>query len=347
MNLLHTYPNIKTKPATNRLALRTISVALTIALLMSMFTVVMAGVASAAWPEFQGNPNRTGQITNGVPPTTTPTVTIANLGLSLYGINVEPVLETVNGITYAYVLYPSGALSGASIAKIDVSNPTPALIWTTSLSARGVSQLSTPYLDNDYIYVGISLSATTSELASVNKITGVSTTLVSGIAGQINTPITKYGNYLYFGTYNGNNEYFQYNLSTNTYTKFIGYSDFYWAGAYSNGTHVFFGGDGGYLYCLPVASFGGSASSSNTVTLPAGAGDVRSSISRDGNYLYFTSKGGYLWRILVSNIASVSSVRVPNATTPLISTSTPAISQAEHIYVGYYSSLGGGGNGGV
>jgi hypothetical protein len=194
---------------------------------------------------------------------------------------------------------------------------------------------------------------------SIQKVTGLNATdgddvssvsIVTGITGQINTPITSYSytdsqsathNCLYFGTYTGGNKYYQVDLSNNNaLATFVGYDNFYWAGAYSDGNYVYFGGDGGYLYYLPVGSFEETASPSNTVTL-ASAGNVRSSISAYGANFYFTSQGGYLWK--ATRAAPGTPPSVSNRQIGGTSTSTPAISANDYIYVGYYIGFNDGG----
>ncbi|MCL2134322.1 MAG: hypothetical protein FWH37_02045 [Candidatus Bathyarchaeota archaeon] len=357
-------------------SLRAVSVALMLVMLIGMFSMVMASVAYAAWPEFQGDPQRTGQITNGTPYTlnTNPTPTTYTLPFTsgpYYIVNVEPLLETVDGSTYAYVLYNGGGMRGSVwLTKLDVASLTQPTGWPTQLSVTGVEQLSTPYIDEDDVYVGVNLSYTASQLMSVDKNTSVSTILVGSIPGQINTPITKYGDCLYFGTWNnggasGANKYYQYNLNSGALNIFIGCNHgFYWAGAQSvtinDAEYIVFGSDvcpnnnTSYLHVTPAGTGFGTHSNdiilSNYVTAP---GNVRSSISTNGTHIFFTSQGisgiggvGYLWCGEISTLLNV----LPTFTgieLPYSSTSTPTISNNNIIYVGIYSAPGGNGNGGV
>lgn len=161
--------------------------------------------------------------------------------------------------------------------------------------------------------------------------------------GQINTPITKYDHYLYFGTYNGQYKYYQVNLNDNdptTNTKvFTGNNHFYWAGAYSDGTNVYFGSDGGYFYKRSVASFdsvGQVFTLADEVVGNITPGNVRSTVSHDDGNLFFTSQGGYLWRYnIASGSFSYSIIGVTN-TNNGSSTSTPAITINGNIYIGSY-----------
>lgn len=160
--------------------------------------------------------------------------------------------------------------------------------------------------------------------------------------GQINTPLNVYNNKLYFGTYNGGNKYYQVNIASgNNFgatNVFTGLGSFYWAGAYSDGSNVYFGGDGGYLYCVPVDEFEQTVTENDgdiVIKLSSGsieAGNVRSTIMADGSTLYFTSQGGYLWKYDTGsnalNYANIGST----------STSTPVISNNDVIYVGCYGA---------
>ncbi len=205
------------------------------------------------------------------------------------------------------------------------------------------------------------------QTAAIQEVTGIhsddvsdvdnrSITAGTDISGQINTPITKYGDYLYFGTWTGlSGTYYQVNLKDKdakpkTYTSPNG--GFYWAGAVVVDGNVYFGGDanqdsgdGGYLYITPVERFGevemkdGEVVKDYTTVIDLNtksgladgtAGNVRSSIMKHGDYLYFTSQGGYLWKynyktgdLIYANIGYTS-------------TSTPTISENNVIYVGSY-----------
>lgn len=205
-----------------------------------------------------------------------------------------------------------------------------------------------------------------SSVFEVSDITNATAPTYAAIAkigtngGQINTPITGYDyvvgstthKCIYFGTYSGTHSYYQYDLTTSTLKAFTPSSTtagFYWAGAYSDGTYVVFGGDDGYLYCALAADFDGTGTkeySLNTLGNITDAGNVRSSICRDGNYIYFTSQGGsgtsYIWKIYWPHIYSldnpvsgdVSFIQLSGGS----STSTPVISDNDYIYVGTYGS---------
>lgn len=241
-------------------------------------------------------------------------------------------MQTVNGTTYAYVLYDGYGASGALVAKIRCAeNGGSSIVWTTdpygtegtSLNAKSGFQLSTPYLDDkgtpddasdDTLYVGtISqyddyeggewLTGTGSKvmaLTGLDQNKPTVTNVLTGINGQINTPITTDGTYLYFGTWPGGSNagtYYQVKLSDYSVKTFIPDSyGFYWAGAVSDGTNVYFGSDNGLLYWRSIADFDTTGGVLDLTDVASDAGNVRSTVMMDEDgFLYFTTQGGYLW----------------------------------------------------
>ena len=157
--------------------------------------------------------------------------------------------------------------------------------------------------------------------------------------GQINTPITIYGNYMYFGTYNGQFKYYQVDISKNDPTKhtkvFTGNNHFYWTGAYVTGGYVYFGGDGGKFYRRSVSDFEDTGTTYDLTAIVSNAGNVRCTPSCDGTYLFFTSQGGYVWRYTISD-GSLAYAIIGSSTKRGSSTSTPAITSSGYLYVGSY-----------
>ena len=183
--------------------------------------------------------------------------------------------------------------------------------------------------------------------------------IVSGITGQINTPITTDGTYLYFGTWSGNSAqpYYQVKISDSSYKTFTpGANGFYWAGAAVVGDYVYFGSDGGKLYWRSVSDF---AATGGTVDLPAvnsnAAGNVRSSIMVDGTKIYFTSQypsGSSFGNFYCFNAGSGeptlawgANIQATYSGTTYSGncTSTPVIAASGNIYVGFYSGFTAGG----
>jgi hypothetical protein len=211
--------------------------------------------------------------------------------------------------------------------------------------ATGTYRITVSVTDGTVIVDYVTYSRTTAGIKAVNRSGSIVNANVASASygGQINTPITKYGNYLYFGTYNGQYKYYQVDLTESDPTKntkvFTGQNHFYWAGAYSDGTYVYFGGDGGYFYKRSVTDFDTvgqvytlSDESSPSVT----PGNVRSTVSHDDGKLYFTSQGGYLWKFDTSTSNFTYAIIGAANTNNGSSTSTPAITSDGNIYVGSY-----------
>lgn len=198
---------------------------------------------------------------------------------------------------------------------------------------------------------------------AVTKVSGIDSTDASGLTltsvvaevnGQINTPITRYGEYIYFGTWSGNNpmQYYQVKVSDSSFTTktMDGNAGFYWAGAVKLNNYIYFGGDSGNLYYRSVSKFdttGGVVAltdEANNVTASV-AGNVRSTIMTDGTYLYFTSQGGYLWCYKPNT--SGKPIRQWYVKLGGTSTAAPTLVKdsdgTTRIYTGYYSGFSAGG----
>lgn len=190
------------------------------------------------------------------------------------------------------------------------------------------------------------------QTGSIQKVTNLhlstpsNTSIVTDISGQINTPITTDGTYLYFGTWtSGSNpsKYYQVKISDNSVKTFTTDAyGFYWAGAVKLGNFIYFGSDNGKLYYRSVSNFDGNGGVINLPTYDGvAAGNVRSSIAvYDGN-LYFTSQGKYLWSYK-PNTRGVPQYQW-HAKLAGTSTSTPVITSNGRIYVGYYGGFNAGG----
>lgn len=337
---------------------------LSVCLSLAMAAGMLSTSAFASWNVYGGSDNHNAVVTEA--PTGTPTVASINLlnsNSGWDGVDNVPLLQTENGVTYAYVLY-DGHAAGAHLAKIDCEAAIEkaqsgediykaATEWDVQLESSSGFQLSTPVLHDDTVYAATNsgkIYAVSTESGEKELVTSVST-------GQINTPLTIYGDYLYFGTWVGNGSiegsrepgrYYQLNL--NDYTDMQSVSSiergFYWAGAVSDGTNIYFGGDDGYLYYRPVGAGFGTKSDveiKNTALkltdVASDAGNVRSTIMMDEDgLLYFTTQGGYLWCCSYEDGLMVEWKAKLGAT----STSTPT-KVGDRIYVGYYSGFNAGG----
>lgn len=334
--------------------------------LVVAMALVMTTSGAFAWSSYQGDDaTHNGRITDKAVPTSSANVVAKKLpcnGSGWSGVDSAPVMYqasytnaagTTSTKTLAYVLYNAYS-NGGTLACYDCEAGEN--LWTIQLSTGNTFQLSTPYLDeaNHVIYAA--------SAGNVYKISGINTAnptkeqIFTGTStAQINTPINKYGNYLYFGTWVSNGtidgandpgSYYQLNLTPSngkySYKSYMSqYHGFYWAGAtrvtVGSKNYIVFGGDDGYLYHCDESNFDGN----NGYYKIPNAGNIRSSISSDGSYLYFTSQGKFLWRLTTSTITAATPT-LASVTLPSTSTSTPAISANNRIYVGYYGSSSSG-----
>lgn len=157
--------------------------------------------------------------------------------------------------------------------------------------------------------------------------------------GQLNTPVTTDGTYIYFGTWQGKKSYYQWNPTGNALKSVTG-TGFYWAGAAVIGSQVCFGGDSGVLYYTYNDSFSGEFGKVDLTKFASDAGNVRSSIMVDGDYFYFTSQGKYLWCFKAN--ADGAPTHQWHTALNAVSTSTPT-KVGNKIYVGYYNGFNKGG----
>ncbi len=175
----------------------------------------------------------------------------------------------------------------------------------------------------------------------IYKVTDLTTThskseLTNGSGyGQINTHINKDSGNLYFGIYEGDRCFYQYNLSTSALTDFTptGGEDFYWAGAAVCDKYdsVVFGSESGKVYMRPKGTDFGDLNEGDEITLPS-AGNIRSSICYPGGYFYCTSKGGFVWQI-ATDLSSATAVDIKGGVYTA-SSSTPVKSDNDIVYVG-------------
>lgn len=470
--------------------------------ILLVLAMLLSVTAFAAWDVYGGNDNHNSVVTSA-PTTATTTalnsyIDLSNNGRGWDGVDNVPVMETVNGTTYAYVLYDGYSSYGGQLAKINCSATTPYVVWHRQVSGASGFQLSTPYLDTDAraIYIGasnasvyddvaisspVALTANTAGTVTINgltlltaanrvsvpvyvghtsvaargtlttegtatiqlgggtavnltlsttqassgtnykiyeqethdddgeltgydyyyyinhsvtassltdatlsisvtlngtgckiesvsmfankgavtKVSGIDSTDASGLTltsvvatvnGQINTPITRYDDYIFFGTWSGYTkmQYYRVDVSDTDFDTVTidGNAGFYWAGAVKLGEYIYFGGDAtssattasGYLYYRSESDFGAIG---GAVQLPSGAGNVRSTVMTDGTYLYFTSQGGYLWCYKPNETTGEPELQW-SAALNATSTSTPT-KVGDRIYVGVYSGFNKGG----
>jgi hypothetical protein len=293
---------------------------------------------------------------------------------------VKLVPTATTNATITYTLSRPGNLSDVQLHQETLDHTkTDAFSWnyieklgTNHVGTTGTYTITVSVTGADVIIDYVTYSRQTSGIKVVDTNGNIveSNLASSTYGGQINTPITVYGDYLYYGTYSGMYYYYQVYIGPTAngrthgqIAELRGKNHFYWAGAIrvqdEGVNYIVFGGDGGYLYWRLENSFAGSLVSESTtdgsnsvydLSVLGGvtAGNVRSSISRDDDYLYFTSQGdanySYIWRFPVDKVGcTVTSADIKKVTlTGKSTTSTPAISSNGRIYVGYYGSTGGG-----
>ncbi|MFQ7453919.1 MAG: hypothetical protein ACLRNQ_23895 [Flavonifractor plautii] len=140
--------------------------------------------------------------------------------------------------------------------------------------------------------------------------------------------------------------YYQVKLSDYSVKTFTPDSyGFYWAGAVSDGTNVYFGSDNGLLYWRSIADFDTTGGVLDLTDVASDAGNVRSTVMMDEDgFLYFTTQGGYLWcRSYKDGLTVEWKAKLgPDPDTNVTSTSTPT-KVGDRIYVGYYSGFSDGG----
>ncbi|MCL2158018.1 MAG: hypothetical protein FWH48_01275 [Oscillospiraceae bacterium] len=286
------------------------------------------------------------------------TVQLENVSTGAVVATLVPSISfTDNGGYASYTIYTyNGSLIPAGTYKLRI------IVSASSTSAATGTQIS---LDS-YWWAFYSVSST----GSACKITRITMG-----EGQANTPISydkiaassgkdssdrgispTISNYrLYWGIWGGTRSYYQYGTiadggpmvtpTINVFTPNSGAGDdFYGAGAYSDGTNVYFGSDSGTIYKQSASAFS-SAGTTYSISGSFPNDQIRSSMAYKDNYLYFTSAytnssaniyNGELWRMNISS-GTLTYVDLNAA-----STSTPVISDNNYVYVGTYIGFASG-----
>lgn len=306
----------------------------------------LAGVSLSQW---------TGSgIVNGalvIPANSTVSITYSNLALDgdysqayfMTGItpsgNLTGSVTLVNNATHVSYNYgTSYAYAGYEFGLYNNSGTTvPAGVYTVTIT------LTSDVAVNSTVPISCVESYWT--LFMVDASDGSAAPLTDG-AGQINTPITAYGQYLYFGIYEGDRCYYQFDVNNDSLIAYQPNNgeDFYWAGAAVVDGYVVFGSESGKVYKRPIGATFGSATGAvydlnnyDPITVP-NPGAVRSSICYDGSNFYFTSNGGYLWK-LDTALSTAYAINLLDSTYVTTTTSTPVVSANGYIYVGGYKTV--------
>lgn len=165
------------------------------------------------------------------------------------------------------------------------------------------------------------------------------------LGGQTLSPITYKNGYIYTGTWNSDTTPGSYfclsvtdeNPSKGNEIKYCTWKydhkgGFYWAGAYASENYLVFGSDDGagdaYTSILySVNTHTGQLIDKRTDLI----GDIRSTITYNNGYVYFTTKGGYLYRVAMNADGTFGAVAGYNLGGA--ATSTPVVYK-NRIYVG-------------
>ena len=165
------------------------------------------------------------------------------------------------------------------------------------------------------------------------------------LGGQTLSPITYKNGYIYTGTWNSDTtpgSYFCLSVTDEDPSKgneikyctweYDHKGGFYWAGAYASENYLVFGSDDGagdaYTSILySVNTHTGQLIDKRTDVI----GDIRSTITYNNGYVYFTTKGGYLYRVAMNADGTFGAVAGYNLGGA--ATSTPVVYK-DRIYVG-------------
>ena len=165
------------------------------------------------------------------------------------------------------------------------------------------------------------------------------------LGGQTLSPITYKNGYIYTGTWNSDTTPGSYfclsvtdeNPSKGNEIKYCTWKydhkgGFYWAGAYASENYLVFGSDDGagdaYTSILySVNTHTGQLIDKRTDLI----GDIRSTITYNNGYVYFTTKGGFLYRVAMNADGTFGAVAGYNLGGA--ATSTPVVYK-NRIYVG-------------
>ena len=268
------------------------------------------------WPSFRGN-----EANNGVTSAKTPLSkdeSVKSWSVSIGGTPTPPLM--VNGKLYV--------LTGNTVKAID---PKTGTVTATSEQLVGSSQFATnpiAYGDGKFYIQLDKFSGSNDGMACVQAIDAATLKSVwvsEYFPGQLISPITYHNGYIYTGTWQQEEKAGTYfclsttdeDPASTTETKYTSWrisktGGFYWVGAYAADNYVIFGSDngkGGYteygstLYSVNAKT--GTVIDTETNLI----GDLRSAVVKSGNYVYFTSKAGILYRATVAADGSLSELQ--------------------------------------
>ena len=306
---------------------------------------------TSSWPSFRGNKENNGMVAAKTPTQRDKAVlswaTKLGDGTSSRALS-DPILITQDGVDYLVVyqgsnLYKIDAVSGTVVASGE-------MVDTSSFA------INTPTFGDGMIFVGLQGGRVQAFDARTLESLWVYTDplgKLDGKSSQPNCPITYYNGYVYTGFWRGETDQANFvclsatdedpnsgdetKLPTWVYTTNGGY---YWAGAYVCDNYLLVGTDDGDSGC--TASTGrllclDPATGKLLGEIDNLQGDVRSSVAREGDTFYFTTKGGYFYAVTVDGAYQPKiswSVKLENGSNgTAMSTSTPVVYKGR-AYVG-------------
>ncbi|MDF2955136.1 MAG: Outer membrane protein assembly factor BamB [Candidatus Alkanophagales archaeon MCA70_species_2] len=273
---------------------------LSVALLL--LTLLLSTCASAAWLQFQHDELNSGTTAELAPVSGVDVAWKAQVhsdDWQMAGVDIEPIVADGKVFVLDAQAYVTAfdACSGETL-------------WETPLLQYGWQyELSTPAYADGTLYVatkGGVIYALDADSGVVLWATPLSSYTPSGVSTELNCPLTYADGKIYVGSGN-------YTGKTGAYycldadsgdvlwvrPSESGYG-YYWSGAAVVGNFVVFGDWGSHL----VSVFAENGSTAHEINITsalsfsrADAGRIKSSVTYNNGYVYFTSEGGYLWKV--------------------------------------------------
>lgn len=268
---------------------------------------------------------RPGEFNNGVVNYNTPTSS-ANVELKWdqklgQGWTAAPTPPTVGDDGYVYVA------TGNTLYRLDKNTgeklaPTEGLKLTASV---GFSTNPMAYADGKlFIQVGNG-QVEGVDVSNPKELKHIWTS--EKVGGQTISPIVYQNGYIYTGTWNGEGRPGTY-ICVNAKNGKIQWKHenathgYYWAGAYVDEDYAYFGSDSGDL--VKVNAITGKVAG----TVKVGEEQIRSTIVKYGDSLYFTTKSGNLFKVDANNFSNINKTGIGT-----MATGTPSIVD-DVVYIG-------------
>lgn len=186
------------------------------------------------------------------------------------------------------------------------------------------------------------------QIQAVSATTLKSLWISETVGGQTLSPITYRDGYIYTGTWNSETTagiYYALSVTDEDPSrgdeiklctwKYSHKGGFYWAGAYASGDYLVFGSDDGSdmgNYTNTSILYSVSTKTGQLLDKLTGVnGDIRTTVSFDNGYVYFATKGGYLYRVKMNDDGTFGQVLSYNLGG--MATATPLVYKGR-IYIG-------------